>query len=100
MARAEPQLVGGVATDEAIGAVGDSDREAWLLDRRQWWAAAIHLVHVWLLLGVVPNWTYALAFHATLIGVIVVGWRERATPEPAGDRAPAPDLLATPGHAT
>ena len=61
---------------------------AWLLDRRQWWAAAIPGVHVWLLLGVVPNWTYALAFHAALIGVIVVGWRDRADERASGDRAP------------
>jgi alpha-1,2-mannosyltransferase len=53
---------------------------AWLLDRRQWWAAAIPLVHVWVLLGIVPNWTYALAFHATLLGLFVVGWRAREDP--------------------
>lgn len=48
---------------------------AWLLDRRQWWAAAIPLVHAWVLLGVVPNWTYALAFHVTLAALFVVGSR-------------------------
>lgn len=69
---------------------------AWLLDRRQWWAVAIPLVHVWLLLGVVPNWTYALAFHATLIGVIVVGWRERTNPRATGERSPAPTPAPTP----
>jgi hypothetical protein len=57
---------------------------AWLLDRRQWWAVLIPLVHVWVLLPFAPNWTYAVAFHATLIGVIVVGLRERdATIAPA-----------------
>ena len=52
---------------------------AWLLDRRQWWAVLIPLVHVWVLLPFAPNWTYAAAFHATLVGLIVVGWRDRAT---------------------
>jgi alpha-1,2-mannosyltransferase len=51
---------------------------AWLIERRQWWAALIPLVHVWILLPFVPNWTYPLAFYATLAGVIVVGWRLRA----------------------
>jgi hypothetical protein len=32
--RAEPQLVGGVGADQAVGAVGDGDREPGLLDRR------------------------------------------------------------------
>jgi hypothetical protein len=72
---------------------------AWLLDRRQWWAAAIPLVHIWLLLGVVPNWTYALAFHATLIGVFVVGWRSRAEPQPAADRRAAPRAVPIPERA-
>lgn len=55
---------------------------AWLLDRRHWWAAVIPLMHVWVLLGIVPNWTYALAFHLTLVGVFVVGWRAREDPQP------------------
>jgi hypothetical protein len=61
---------------------------AWLLDRRQWWAAAIPLVHVWVLLGIVPNWTYALAFHATLVALFVVGLRAREDSEPQPVTAP------------
>lgn len=59
---------------------------AWLLDRRQWWAAAIPLVHVWVLIGIVPNWTYAVAFHVTLLALFVEGWRSRSewSPEPDG----------------
>ncbi|MBA2719599.1 MAG: DUF2029 domain-containing protein [Chloroflexi bacterium] len=56
---------------------------AWLLDRGQWWAILIPLVHLWVLLPFAPNWTYAVAFHATLIGLIVVGWRDgREAEEP------------------
>jgi hypothetical protein len=72
---------------------------AWLLDRRQWWAVAIPVVHVWLLLGVVPNWTYSLAFHATLIGVIVIGWRERANSPASGDRTQVSQAVPIPGPA-
>ncbi len=60
---------------------------AWLLQRRQWWATLIPLVHIWVLLPFVPNWTYAVAFHAALIGVIVVGLREGPTAEPGADPA-------------
>jgi alpha-1,2-mannosyltransferase len=61
---------------------------AWLLDRRQWWAAAIPAVHVWILLPFVPNWTYAAAFYGTLIALWVIGWQSRRdapspSPEPA-----------------
>jgi hypothetical protein len=47
---------------------------AWLLDRRQWWTALIPLIHLWVLLPFVPNWTYPLAFYSTLAAVVVVGW--------------------------
>lgn len=56
---------------------------AWLLERRQWWAAAIPLVHAWVLLPIIPNWTYSLAFHATLVALVIVGSRAhegRSTP--------------------
>jgi hypothetical protein len=61
---------------------------AWLLDRRQWWAAVIPAVHIWILLPFVPNWTYAAAFYGTLIALWVVGWQSRRdappdSPEPA-----------------
>ena len=48
---------------------------AWLLDRRQWWAIAIPLVHAWVLLPFVPNWTYTLAFYLTLVAIVIVGRR-------------------------
>jgi hypothetical protein len=51
---------------------------AWLLDRRQWWAALIPAGHIWILLPFVPNWTYAAAFYGTLVAVWVVGWQSRA----------------------
>jgi sulfite exporter TauE/SafE len=66
---------------------------AWLLDRRQWWAILIPLVHVWVLVPIMPNWTYAAAFHATLIGLIVVGLREPADPRAP---EPSPALIAEP----
>ena len=58
---------------------------AWLLEQRKWWAALIPLVHLWVLLPFMPNWTYPLAFYASLAAVVVVGWRTRA---PAPQRAP------------
>jgi len=70
---------------------------AWLLDRRQWWAAAIPLVHVWVLLGIVPNWTYALAFYTTLVGLFIVGWGapENEVARPAPAETPAASVLRT-----
>ena len=77
---------------------------AWLLDRRQWWAAGIPAVHVWILLPFVPNWTYAAAFYGTLVAVWVVGWQSRRDPgslhstTPAAERArsqkPEPEPVA------
>ena len=52
---------------------------AWLLDRRQWWVIAIPLVHAWVLLPFVPNWTYTLAFYLTLVAIVIVG-RRAASP--------------------
>lgn len=68
---------------------------AWLLDRRQWWAAAIPLVHVWVLIPFVPIWTYTVAFYATFIALLVVGWRSRnevEEPPPVRARAAEPSL--------
>jgi hypothetical protein len=71
---------------------------AWLLDRRQWWAAVIPAVHVWILLPFVPNWTYAAAFYGTLVALWVVGWRSRRdeAAEPAPDPAPTPPAAPEP----
>jgi alpha-1,2-mannosyltransferase len=71
---------------------------AWLLDRRQWWASLIPLVHAWVLIGIVPVWTYPLAFYATLAGLIVVGWRTRAAVAPVADvrmRSKPPPAIPT-----
>jgi hypothetical protein len=62
---------------------------AWLLDRRQWWAAVIPAIHVWILLPFVPNWTYAAAFYGTLVALWVVGWHARSDSELTSDPAPA-----------
>ena len=62
---------------------------AWLLDRRQWWAAIIPLAEIWILLPFVPNWSYTAAFYFALIAVFVVGWRARSE-EPASAPAERP----------
>jgi alpha-1,2-mannosyltransferase len=62
---------------------------AWLLDRRQWWAAVIPAIHVWILLPFVPNWTYAAAFYGTLVALWVVGSHARSDSELTSDPAPA-----------
>jgi len=62
---------------------------AWLLDRRQWWSAAIPAIHVWILLPFVPNWTYAAAFYGTLVALWVVGWQSRRDPGPLPAATPA-----------
>ena len=71
---------------------------AWLMDRGRWWAALILMVHMWVLLPFVPNWTYAVAFHAALIAVIVVGLREPDAPpeRPAAAAPPVPRPVAEP----
>jgi hypothetical protein len=56
---------------------------AWLLDRRQWWAALIPAIQIWVLVPFVGQWTYTVVFYATLIAVFAVGWRARHEPEDA-----------------
>ena len=63
---------------------------AWLLDRRLWWAAIVPAAEVWLLLPVVPNWTYTVEFYFVLAAVLVVGWRERGRAAETAPRATAP----------
>jgi alpha-1,2-mannosyltransferase len=56
---------------------------AWLLERRQWWAAVIPLATPILLVGITPPFVYPLAF---VITVLAVAWLGRL---PASlDRAP------------
>lgn len=51
---------------------------AWLLERRQWWALLVPLAtSVAVLFVGAPAGLYPLAFWAALLGVTVVGWRER-----------------------
>jgi hypothetical protein len=50
---------------------------AWLLDRRQWWAAVIPISEAWILLPFMPNWSYTVAFYATLAALLAIGWRTR-----------------------
>jgi hypothetical protein len=56
---------------------------AWLLERRQWWAALIPAIQIWVLVPFVGQWTYTVVFYATLIAVLAVGWRSRNDPEEA-----------------
>jgi len=56
---------------------------AWLLDRRQWWSVAIPLAtSVAVLFAGVPPAIYPIAFWATLVGVLAVGWHERDHEQP------------------
>jgi len=54
---------------------------AWLIEQRQWWAAAIPFALTWVLLAVMPIEIYPLVFYVTLIGVPVVDWRQRTRAE-------------------
>lgn len=72
---------------------------AWLLDRRQWWAALIPAIQIWVLIPFVGQWVYTLVFYMTLVAVFVVGWRTRNQPDAAvshGRREPAPSSSAAP----
>lgn len=61
---------------------------AWLLDRRQWWAALIPLSQAWVLVPFTPIEIYAIGWLVLLVGVPIVDWQtEHAAPsslEPAG----------------
>jgi hypothetical protein len=67
---------------------------AWLLQRRQWWAALIPLSTSAVVLVVgVPAAIYPIAFWAALLGVLAVGWRERrraGEPDPGRARTTPP----------
>lgn len=53
---------------------------AWLLQRRQWWAAAIPLSQAWILLPFMPIEIYPVGFYLTLVVLPVVDWRFRRAP--------------------
>jgi hypothetical protein len=68
---------------------------AWLLERRQWWAALIPLSTSAVVLVVgAPAAIYPIAFWAGLLGVLAVGWRERRAKDQP-ERAQAPDAPPT-----
>ncbi len=56
---------------------------AWLLERRQWWAAAIPAAMSIPFVGITPNLAYPLAFAAVLVGLLA------ARPRAVMARAPA-----------
>ena len=56
---------------------------AWLLDRGQWWAAAIPLATTLTLLLPIPAAVYPAAFWVALVAVLWLGLRDRAALEPA-----------------
>ncbi len=51
---------------------------AWLLSRRQWWAALIPLATSVVLVGVIPPAAYPAAFWLALAAVVLVGFQEDA----------------------
>jgi len=48
---------------------------AWLLDRRQWWAAIVPLATSILVVGIAPAVVYPVVFGVCLVAPIVVGWQ-------------------------
>ena len=50
---------------------------AYLLDRRQWWSAAIPLATSIFVIGIAPPVAYPIAFWVALVAVLAVGLRER-----------------------
>jgi alpha-1,2-mannosyltransferase len=56
---------------------------AWLLERRQWWAAAIPLATSILVVGIAPAVVYPVVFGLCLVAPIVVGWRGFGAQRPA-----------------
>ena len=53
---------------------------AWLLQRRQWWAAAIPLSQAWILLPFMPIEIYPVGFYLALVVIPLVDWRSRRAP--------------------
>jgi len=49
---------------------------AFLLDRRQWWSAAIPLATSVFIIGIAPPVAYPIAFWVALVAVLAVGLRE------------------------
>lgn len=63
---------------------------AYLLGKRQWWAAAIPLAMSATLLFSAPPAVYPIAFWLTLIAVLAVGLRLDGQPDGEHDREPTP----------
>jgi hypothetical protein len=53
---------------------------AWLLERRQWWAAIVPLSQAWVLLPFMTAEIYLLGFYVVLTAVPIVDWRRDARP--------------------
>jgi hypothetical protein len=62
---------------------------AWLLQRRQWWAAIIPVSQAWVLLPFMPIDIYPAGFYLALLAVPLVDWRERRRPVAAATYEPA-----------
>jgi alpha-1,2-mannosyltransferase len=50
---------------------------AWLLNRRQWWAAVIPASQAWVLVPYESLLLYTAAFYVVLLAIVVVGWERR-----------------------
>jgi alpha-1,2-mannosyltransferase len=64
---------------------------AWLLERRQWWAAAIPLATAIPLVGVVPAAVYPVVFGVSLVAPLVVGLADRRSGDAPRLRSMTPD---------
>lgn len=54
---------------------------AWLIERRQWWAAIVPISHAWVLFPFVPNEIHPIGFYLVLLAIPIVDWwKERRTP--------------------
>ncbi|HUQ77858.1 MAG TPA: glycosyltransferase 87 family protein [Patescibacteria group bacterium] len=49
---------------------------AWLVHERQKWALLIPVIHAWMLISTVPEWSYPLSFYVILGAVVIVGRRQ------------------------
>jgi hypothetical protein len=62
---------------------------AWLLQRRQWWAALIPVSQAWVLLPFMPIEIYPVGFYLALLAVPLVDWRDRESTKRNASRADA-----------
>jgi hypothetical protein len=62
---------------------------AYLLGRRQWWAAVVPLATAVFVIGITPAAAYPIVFWVTLVGLVIVGLREGRPAPSAVSAAPA-----------